>query len=466
MFVLDDSQDLSELSRNVQSGNATLHDLLLAQKEKLIKNAKRKKRKLRAKWYNYYMVLRQLRLMEIQQSFLNAKANKLENACIQASVYVMKNMNLDLRIKDISNDTKPFFQPLKNLPSPDFTLPNRIDFSEDLAQMFINSYSFENINKQTAQFFTNPIVSELNEMDIHSNDYSAIDNPEYDVSRKAARKMQVNVTPNLSKQMVLPLVNFDQDTFILSSLSRYQSIADKAALQAVESINFGKLVLPEFGDAVMPRLRPFLRLAYPRWDTEDPLTLGRPDTLNTDSITTFFESQLAPLVVPSKAGALRIAEAEAMLGDADAAIREVVDAFMPTLIADRVFAAMNVQNAVESAPKGSALLEASDPLQDVSESLGFVGDEVRAGLLEFCGERVGVPEAAEAAGDFQRRLAREMVASAVSACVFGRVADVVPFLKGAADQKRHKQEGLRRDFDALSRKSRDRLLMSIRSLLD
>lgn len=461
MFGLDDSQDLSELSRNVQSGNATLHDLLLAQKEKLIKNAKRKKRKLRAKWYNYYMVLRQIRLMEIQQSFLNAKANKLENACILASKYVKNNMNLDLRIREISKETKHFFQPLKELPSPDFTLPTRTVFVDDLSQSFINSYSFASVNKLLTEKITKPLESELNEMDIHSNDYSAVNNPEYDISRKAARNMQINVTPNLCKQQVRPLVNFDQDTFILSSLSRYQSIADKAAYQAVEAINFGQLVLPEFGDTVMPRLRPFLRLAYPRWDNEDPLTLGRADTLNPDSITTFFENQIQ---IPAKSDGFRIAEAEAML-DASEAIREVVDAFMPTLLADRVYAAMSLERSIDRSVEAPAALESTDPLQDVSDAVGFVGASIRGSLREFCGERVGVGEAAEAAAEFQSALASQMAAAAVAACVFGRAAEVAPFLKGAADQKRHKQGG-RRDMDALSRKSRDRLLMSIRSLLD
>ena len=109
----NDDTDFSQ----AENGSSQLRQILLQQKEKLAKNARRKKRKLRQNWYKFYLFLRQQRLLHYESTLAQSKNRKIEQICDIAANYVLDHFTLDPIVGKVGKETKSFFKPLCNVES-------------------------------------------------------------------------------------------------------------------------------------------------------------------------------------------------------------------------------------------------------------------------------------------------------------------------------------------------------------
>ena len=94
----------------------------------------------------------------------------------------------------------------------------------------------------------------------------------------------------------------------------------------------------------------------------------------------------------------------------------------------------------------------------------FMDDELRFGRVKFCAEKMGVGACAERIKAINGDLLKQNIARNVTELTFDRLRLVSPFLKGAADAKRHKLEG--DDAASMARRWKDEMMNRIRAFLD
>ena len=453
-----DENDDSQFSQT-ENGTSALHQILLEQKEKLAKNARRKKRKLRQNWYKFYLFLRQQRIAQFESKLNQSKNRKIEQICDIAANFVVENFSLDPIVGKVSSKTQDFFKPLENVEAQNARIPKQEDLVASIASVFAYHLDFS----KTA----NPIARNVGKVVRNFSDFELITKPpldldeiDPDIPRRAVENMNIVCAPIDSRKEAEGIFNFTQDNLLFNEVSSMEAIANVAANIAVANVGFEHECLPQFGGTVLPQLRPFLRVAFPRWDNEVELTLDRGDTLDPDSITTWFNEKTPEIKEPKY-----LSEAREMLGDTDEMVKDFADRILPNQMKDILFKAIGLEDVLDEYPIQPAVLVSTDPDQSVRHSMTFIDEEMRVGLVKFCADHIGVYEAAEKIKGIGGDLYKQNIKRQVAQLTFDTLGALTPFLKGAADVKRHKLEG-GNDAASLTRRWKDEMMNKIRAFLD
>lgn len=456
--VVDYSLDTSEASPN----GLTLHELLVQQTESLRKKTKRRKRMIRTKWYRFYSFIKQQAMLKEYKEYLVLKKKQRKEASYIASTFVVQNIDFSTLIRGFGKPAKEFMRPLVELGSLSFTSPSVEDYSKDIALYFSLNLDFiSDIND-----ISNDLSNNINNIDtfqlIRKNCVDAND-PIYDVSSEVVARMNLLMSPLSATDSVTPLRLFPQDCLLLTELSRMEVIADQIAEVAVQKTDFISNIF-KFGE-ILPTLRPFLRLSYPRWDNEVPLVIEKGNTLASNSLTTFFDSvSIFGGNYDSDISGTFLAECKTVIGDLDPLVPELVERIIPVIVEQNIWRAINPDELIVSSINEVASHIASDPDQDVQNAAEFMQTELRRSLAQFCGSMIGADAAVMEFKSFQDNFTLDMVRKLSSFVVFGNINGMIHFIKGAADQKRHKISKGTNELIAI--KDKESVMNSIKEILD
>jgi hypothetical protein len=441
-----------------ENSASNLRNILLKQKEKLAKNAKKKKRFFRQKWHELYIELRRRHVAAEARNENRKRSRKIERFCVEASNFVLANISFDPIIEKTAARTDDFFMPLKNVGAKEFRVPKQDELVNNLSQLFAYNFDFSRDTHPVAAGIAKK-VEDFGRFELIRREPLDLDDVDPSIPERAAENMDIICAPIDSRQEARGLLNFSQDMLLFTKVSSMDAIADVAANIAVSKLDLEKSCAQTFDSTVLPQMRPFLRLAFPRWDNDVELTIDRGDTLDPDSITTFFNEKTETISDPTY-----LAEANEMLGDTEALIDEFSNAILPIQLKDYIYDAIGIEDLLDGFPQEPAALIANDPNQDIIHSMGFVDEELRNGLAEFCGSHIRVDDVIQKISSIQLSLFKQNVANSVALLTFGNLSTITPFLKGAADVKRHKMDY--KDSSSLTRKWKDEMMNKIRQFLD
>ena len=441
------------------NSSSNLRNILLKQKEKLAKNARKKKRIFRQKWYEFYIELRRQRLSSYERKLNQTRSQKIEQICENASNFVLANLTLDPIVEKAATKTKDFFMPLKNVEAQAFRIPDCFELVDSLSRVFAYHMDFTDDTQKVAESAAKK-AEDIHNFELIRRETTDLEDVDPNIPMKAAEHMDIVCAPTSVKEEVKGILNFSQDMLLFTEVSSMDAIADVAANIAISKFGLEKGCAQSFESTVLPQMRPFLRLAFPRWDNDVELTIDRGDTLDPDSITTFFNEKPQE----TKKNPLYLEDAQEMLGDTEDLINEFSNAILPLQVNDSIYSAIGIEELLDSFPEEPAVLVANDPNQDVSHSLSFIDEELRNGLVGFCGDHMGIDEAIDKISNAQLSLFQQNIAKRVSLLTFGNIATLTPYLRGAAETKRHKTDY--NDSLSLARKWKDEMMNKIRQFLD
>lgn len=461
MFVDEDLQK-STFEQSSERGSSTLHNILLEQKEKLLRNARRKKRQLRQTWFRFYFVLRKEKVVEAQRHYGNTKNRKIEGICDIAGHYCSNLLGLDQIITRIGTESKKFIAPLVNSEARQVETPTNKQLEDRTAEIYSYNFDFTNCMNIIAQD-VNRMISNVTNFEIINAETDNSTHPIDDIAKEAIENMNIITAPLNMKKIEKPLSDLNQDMFIFTAFSSYEAIADGAATLAVSDIDFAGIRLGSIQNSVVPRLRPFLRLAFPRWDNEVELTIDRGDTLDPNSITSFFDTKTDTTSTTFIDG-IYANEAKEMLGETQPLIDELVDELFPMVLEDEIYKEIVPEQFFGDIIEPPAVLVSRDLNQDITDSMSFIDEELHKSLVQFYGNKLGVSGVVDKLSSFQVNYFDSMLKKKVAESTFHHLSVLTPFLKGAADAKRHKMEGT--DASSLTRKWKDQMMNKIREFLD
>lgn len=459
MFVDDDGQR-STFEQSSEKGSSTLHNILLEQREKLLRNARRKKRQLRQTWFRFYFVLRKAHVMDQQRKYDSTKNRKIDHICDNAGRYCSDFLGLDQIIAKIGNVSKKFVAPLVNAEAKQVKAPTPKEIEQSAADVYSYNFDFSNALSKVANT-VDQRISNISNFELITSKSETSNKPINDIVEEAVKNLKIQTAPLNSKEIVEPLSQFSQDTFIFTPFASYEAIADGAAVFAIESLDFTGKALAPMQNTVIPRLRPFLRLAFPRWDNEVELAIDRDITIGSDPIVSIHETYSETTLTSDS---IYGAEAKEMLGETQPLIDELVESLFPMFLEDEIYKQISLKDTFDDMLEPPAALIARDLNQDIDDSMSFIDEAIHDSLIKFCGEKIGVRTVIDRVSKFQKDFLKQMLAKKVAESTFHHLSVVTPYLKGAADAKRHKIEGY--DYQSQTRKWKEQMMNSIRAFLD
>ena len=392
------------------------------------------------------------------QSKKNARLDVFANIAVQKLASAIRFKAADKMIMQTSDS---HFEPIRGYkPAP--SLPYVEELAADACTTFIERLSFAGAEGAVSESLCAPLGG-LYEHHNPGPRASALAASVGDVAEAAGADAAGEARAPSYRAIARPLIEYSQDCQILRRAADVGLIIGQAALGAVGGCWFGGGVA-RVGANSRGALRALLRMAYPRWDNEDPLELSRAPTLDELELDADVDAAAeralrggggrepaAAAVLrgapgagagPREGGARRMRfDLSSILGGLDSGMHRMLEP-IPRLAAHaRVFSRERMWAELSAPVAGLAAAVAGDPEQRIyGDDVGFVRGAVRASLAEFVAEAAGASAAAVDAVEAAAAAGERAAAAALALLSFGHLGAVGPFLDGCAKSKRHKHE--------------------------
>ena len=487
--------DIAQLNRDLRDGNTKLHQLLVAKKESLNRQAKKQRAFARSNWYSMMLYARKRVVMREASAYQNEKNKQLDvyaNVAVRKLTSAVRFNNAHSVLEEL---TKNFFQPLKTYKNPP-NVPAIEDAENEACIRYIQNLDFSDTLSNVASKFTEPINNVMTYEKLIPESDELMDIAD-DVVEDAAANIEIDPkAPNLFAAAT-SLAVFPQDNMILNPMNDINIILGVAAQQAVLYTPF-TAGLPMVSKEIRPTFRGLLRYAYPRWDNEDPLDLEREPTLDEDDLNldinraieqAIQNSQPAPSLSRSQStenagGSIfdrifqgkditpqpktreispqRDEDAEKMkdlkmkpgmkvrnfyydlssiLPGLDDGVQRMIEPIPRIVLSHLLLTKQSILNLMFESTNGVAAKVANDPDQIIpEESLSFIDDAIADSMKDFVSGATGLTEAYDDLINFNIRASEQAMLATLTAMTFSRLQQVTPFLVGAANIKTHKLE--------------------------
>lgn len=480
--------DIGDMVKNIREKNTELHQRIIAKKEVLNKQRKRQRAMARANWYSMMLYARKRVLVRESANYQSKKNEKLDiftNAAVQKLASVLR---FKAATKVLEETTQNFFEPIRVFQSPP-SVPIVGEAAADASLRFMSKLSFE----PSLNLIVPKLVSDVQNIDTYENLRPSPADIEYradSIREEVANNIEADpIVPSLS-DITHPLEIFSQDSMILNPINDINIILSQAAMTAVLQTPITASI-PTVAKEIRRPFRSMLRMAYPRWDLEDPLELDRDVTWDETQFNLQIQAEIEREISRSNKQASQISrksptkvptspkqktESKTLSRDLDlTASQELMSAEIPgspkgclkprmfhfdlssilpglddglykmiqpipeLVLHARFFSRSMFEEEMQKPVDYYSSLIANDPSQTVPEkSLDFIDEEINKSLFDLLGHSTGMFSASEKLLDFNMASAEKALSTCLAGITFNNIQTISPYLLGAAQIKRHK----------------------------
>ncbi|EAY20353.1 hypothetical protein TVAG_193290 [Trichomonas vaginalis G3] len=479
--------DIGDMVQNLREKNTELHQKIIAKKEVINKQRKKQRAMARANWYSMMLYARKRVLLRESASYQNKKNEKLDVFTTAAVQKLASVLRFKAATKVFEETTQKFFEPIRIYSSPP-SVPIVEEAVDDASIRFMSRLSFA----PSLNLIAPQMVNSIKNVDTYENLRPSPADIEYRTNLiidDVVSHIEADpIVPSLS-DITQPLERFSQDTMILNPINDINIIVSQASLMAVLQTPIAAAV-PVVAKEVRKPFRSAMRMAYPRWDLEDPLDIQRDQTwdetkfdeaiqdeINKDIL---LESQKAskmqrssPTKVPTsprhnvesnlisrdldfqpeneittqdlptvgKSGLKPKQfhfDLSSILPGLDDGLYKMIQPIPELVIHTRFFSRSMFEEEMNKPVNYYADLVANDPSQTVpAQSLDFIDEEIDKSLYDLLASGTGMNEVADKLIDFGMQAAEKALATNLAGITYGNVHIALPYLLGAAQIKMH-----------------------------